>query len=132
MRVHDKLNTIRKNFTILGIIFLSLFFLHGCKKNIGFFPSEEISSVTRSKKSGWNHAYFRGTSNDWRITPMFKEGEHWVIRQAFEGDNPRFKITPYPDWREAYPTSDYLITRGPGNYKIIFNDITKNISVYKQ
>ena len=132
MRAHDKLNTIRKKFYILGIIFLSLSLFPGCKKNIGVFPGEEISSVTRSQKSGWNNAYFRGTPNDWGITPMVKEGELWVIRHAFVGDNSRFKITPSPDWREAYPASDYLITRGPGNYKIIFNDITKDISVYKQ
>ncbi len=91
--------------------------------------SKEITA----QKLDWNHAYFRGTPNGWGITPMVKEGEHWVIRQAFEGDNPRFKITPYPDWCEAYPAaSDYLITLGPGNYKITFNDSAKDISVYKQ
>jgi glycosidase len=91
--------------------------------------SKEISV----RKLFWEQAYLRGTPNNWGATPMFKEKDLWVISMTFnETNNPRFKITPHTDWCEAYPSSDYLITQGTGSYRIIFNEITKEITVYKQ
>jgi len=54
MRAHDKLNTIRKKFYILGIIFLSLSLFHGCKKNMEFLSSEEIfASSAQEEDASW-------------------------------------------------------------------------------
>ncbi|GLS25983.1 hypothetical protein GCM10007877_16980 [Marinibactrum halimedae] len=83
----------------------------------------------------WENAYLRATSNSWGTTPMtFDEGE-WTVTTTFgSGDGnggPRFKISRFEDWSEAYPAEDYPITDGAGTYTITFNDQTKNISVRK-
>ena len=56
----------------------------------------------------------------------------WETTQTFGTDNPRFKITHYADWTEAYPASDVLITGGVGTYKITFNENSKDILVVKE
>lgn len=55
----------------------------------------------------------------------------WEIVQTFEGSNPRFKISRYTNWNEAYPANDYPITEGAGDYKITFDDASKAITVTK-
>ena len=79
----------------------------------------------------WANAYFRGTPNTWGATSMtFSEGL-WRTTQSFSGSNPRFKISRFQNWSEAYPNQDFLISE-PGTYDITFNDRTKDISVAKR
>jgi alpha-amylase len=82
----------------------------------------------------WENAYFRGTPNGWDASPMTlnEESGLWETVQSFSPDNPRFKISRYQDWSEAYPAQDYPITEGPGSYYIAFDDqSTRVVSVEK-
>ncbi len=83
--------------------------------------------------SAWENCYFRGTPNNWAVTPMEKIGANlWKINISFlekdENGGPRFKISRDEEWREAYPVSDYIIEKY-GEYEIIFNDKNKKIEV---
>jgi hypothetical protein len=61
-----------------------------------------------------------------------EESGLWETVQSFSPDNPRFKISRYQDWSEAYPAQDYPITEGPGSYYIAFDDqSTRVVSVEK-
>lgn len=93
-----------------------------------------IAERVGSSDQHWSEAYFRGTPNSWGTTPMtFNSAtELWETTQYFSGSDPRFKISHYQDWQEAYPASDYQITEGDGTYDITFDDITKAITVTKQ
>ena len=51
----------------------------------------------------WDDAYFRGTPNSWGTTAMTYTDGLWRTTQTFGSDNPRFKISRYTDWSEAYP-----------------------------
>ncbi|WP_394202451.1 PQQ-dependent sugar dehydrogenase [Marinagarivorans algicola] len=79
--------------------------------------------------STWNEAYFRGTANNWGASPMTYDETNsvWTITQTFSTNNPRFKIARFNNWNEAYPNADFLISTGPGDYTITFNDVTKEI-----
>lgn len=55
-------------------------------------------------------------------------GENWTIWKHWV---PRFKISHYTNWDEAYPGADYPITEGEGKYEIIFNEETKKITATK-
>ncbi|GAA5214199.1 starch-binding protein [Corallincola platygyrae] len=82
----------------------------------------------------WDNAYLRGTSNGWATTAMTQNSETglWELTATFGADNPRFKITRYTDWTEAYPAEDFLITEGAGDYLITFNDGNQDITATKQ
>lgn len=85
--------------------------------------------------AGWDSAYFRGTPNGWGTTRMDKVGRStWKITVRFgDGDEkggPRFKISKYENWDEAYPQRDYKVDRN-SVYEITFNDRTKEIFVQK-
>ncbi len=83
--------------------------------------------------SGWDQAFFRGTPNGWGTTAMIRNADTglWETTQTFSGSNPRFKITRYNNWTEAYPAQDYLITEGAGEYRISFDDQSKAIEAVK-
>ena len=86
--------------------------------------------------AGGDSAYFRGTPNGWGTTPMEKVGRGtWKITVRFgEGDEkggPRFKISRYESWDEAYPQKDYRVD-GNSVYEITFNERTKEIFVQKK
>ena len=55
----------------------------------------------------------------------------WRTTQSFSGSNPRFKISRFDNWNEAYPSQDYLISES-GTYDITFDDRTKNIAITKR
>ncbi|TAA47508.1 starch-binding protein [Corallincola spongiicola] len=82
----------------------------------------------------WDNAYLRGTSNGWATTALAQNSETglWEVNATFAADNPRFKITRFADWTEAYPAEDFLITEGAGDYLVTFNDATQAISATKQ
>ncbi|WP_043320674.1 PQQ-dependent sugar dehydrogenase [Microbulbifer sp. HZ11] len=77
----------------------------------------------------WSEAWFRGTPNDWGTTAMTYDAAAgvWVTEQTFAGDNPRFKISHYQNWNEAYPGADYQVVSG--RYRITFDDVSKAITV---
>ncbi|WP_428819218.1 PQQ-dependent sugar dehydrogenase [Microbulbifer sp. MCCC 1A16149] len=77
----------------------------------------------------WSEAWFRGTPNDWGTTAMTYDAEAgaWVTEQTFDDANPRFKISHFQDWNEAYPANDFLMQNG--RYRIVFDDVSKDISV---
>lgn len=79
----------------------------------------------------WSDAYFRGTPNDWGLTPMTynPDSGHWETTQTFDDDNPRFKISRYDNWSQAYPAEDYPIVDGAGTYDIAFDDTDHSIEV---
>ncbi|WP_053979702.1 alpha-amylase [Marinagarivorans algicola] len=81
--------------------------------------------------NGWKNAYLRGTPNNWQTTPMTRDNGLWTTTVSFSGDNPRFKISRFDDWSEAYPAEDFLITQGAGTYRLTFDDNQKNISAVK-
>ncbi len=81
----------------------------------------------------WDGAFFRGTPNGWGTSEMtWNDSERmWETTQYFQGDNARFKVDRYGNWTENYPAQDYLITEGPGNYFIQFDDAGKTFVVTK-
>ena len=79
----------------------------------------------------WSNAYFRGTPNSWATTSMNFIDGLWRTTQSFSGSNPRFKISRFDNWNEAYPSQDYLISES-GTYDITFDDRTKNIAITKR
>ncbi|MDQ2077208.1 alpha amylase C-terminal domain-containing protein [Marinimicrobium sp. ABcell2] len=81
----------------------------------------------------WDNAYFRGTPNGWGTTPLTANTDSglWETVQTFGSDNPRFKISREQNWEEAYPTQDFPIEDGPGDYLITFNDDSKAITATK-
>lgn len=77
----------------------------------------------------WTAAWFRGTPNNWGTTAMTQNADKtWTTTQTFGSGNPRFKISRYQDWSEAYPSADFPVP-GAGTYVIVFNDQTKEITV---
>lgn len=93
---------------------------------ITFDESSKKISVT---SGGWSNAYFRGTPNAWKVTSMVRNPDGlWETTQAFESDDPRFKISRFTNWSEAYPTSDYRLKNGAGTYRITFDDSAKTIT----
>ncbi len=80
----------------------------------------------------WDDAYFRGTANSWGTSAMSFSDGLWRTTQTFANNNPRFKITRFTNWSEAYPNQDVLITQGAGTYDITFNDDSKQITVNKK
>jgi alpha-amylase len=87
----------------------------------GAFPTYSGNGGTITH---WDNAWFRGTPNGWGTTAMDfnEESGLWETVQTFGDDNPRFKISRFQDWSEAYPAQDYPITEGPGDYFISFDD----------
>lgn len=83
----------------------------------------------------WDQAYFRGTPNNWGVTSMEKAGHGtWKIVVRFEGGDsnggPRFKISRYNNWDQAYPDKDYKVD-GNSSYEITFKERSKEIFVKK-
>jgi len=85
-----------------------------------------------SDTATWADAYFRGTPNSWGTSRMSFSDGLWRTTQTFGNTNPRFKITRFANWSEAYPNQDFQITEGAGEYDITFNDVTKQVTVTKQ
>lgn len=79
----------------------------------------------------WANAYFRGTPNGWGTTAMSFSDGLWRTTQVFTGANPRFKVSRFQNWSEAYPNQDFTLNE-PGTYDITFNDATQNITATKQ
>jgi hypothetical protein len=72
--------------------------------------------------------YFRGTPNDWGLTPMEPiEGSSLVETcQTFaDRPGPRFKIDRFGDWNESYPSADRAVT--DGTYRIVFDTDAKQL-----
>lgn len=83
------------------------------------------------KNSNYSMVFFRGVPNSWELSKMKKtEEKKWEIEVTFnQGDS--FKIDTSGDWSESYPIDNYNVTRGNGNYKIIFDSETKAIELLK-
>lgn len=115
----------------LSFLLLLIVGLTGCSVKEG---EKEQESVIIKKSRVNNSVYFRGTSNNWGKTEMFsyEEGLYKiVVNFDGKGNKDRFKIDVSGNWSEAYPGKDYIITEGVGSYLILFNDLTKEISVEK-
>ena len=81
----------------------------------------------------WQNAYFRGTPNGWGTTAMTFSDGLWRTTQTFASSGtPRFKISRFTNWSEAYPAQDFAITEGAGTYDITFDDKSFAISVEKK
>ena len=83
----------------------------------------------------WENCYFRGTPNNWEVTPMKKVDDNtWSIVAKFSGGDkdggPRFKISRYPDWSESYPAENYRVEK-ESLYEIIFQSEAKVIYLKK-
>jgi len=84
-----------------------------------------LALVSAGAQADWN---FRGTPNSWASTALENvSGNEWQTCQTFASDNPRFKIDRFADWRETYPSADYIVSPDK-SYKIIFNSDTHHIS----
>lgn len=77
----------------------------------------------------WPESWFRGTPNNWGADPMTYDATNgvWTTEQTFAAGDPRFKISRYQNWDEAYPATDYLMEAG--RYQITFDDVSKAIAV---
>ncbi|WP_288132490.1 PQQ-dependent sugar dehydrogenase [Microbulbifer sp.] len=77
----------------------------------------------------WSEAWFRGTPNEWGATAMAYDAETgvWATEQTFDDPSPRFKISRFQNWNEAYPAGDYPMQNG--RYRIAFDDTSKEIRV---
>lgn len=86
-----------------------------------------------AKAQLWDNAYFRGTANNWGVSALDYNAttQTWQTTQVFSTDNPRFKISRFDNWSEAYPATDYLVTQGEGRYQISFNDNNHAITLTK-
>jgi hypothetical protein len=84
------------------------------------------------KSNNYRMVYFRGVPNSWELSKMNKiEDNKWEIKVTFnQGDS--FKIDTRGDWSESYPRENYNVTKGNGNYKIIFNGENKSIELLKE
>ncbi len=90
--------------------------------------SSSVSVVVGAGQSS-DSWYFRGTANNWGLTPMTSEdGTTFCTEQAFGSNNPRFKIDHKGDWTEAYPAQDYLVSANT-SYRICFDSLRKAIEV---
>jgi glucoamylase len=89
--------------------------------------------------------FLRGTNNNWGTTRMDLVADHtWRIDQVSFGNGPneRFKFDVIGDWSNNYGDNnrdgigdsfgaDLMVTDGPGNYTISFNDETKAYTITK-
>ncbi len=71
---------------------------------------------------------FRGTPNNWGITPMTKNGSLFTLCQNFNGADPGFKISNgnKPAWVEAYPEANFRVPAN-ASVDITFNPNTREI-----
>ena len=99
--------------------------------------NDETKDIVIKMFSGdnWENCYFRGTPNNWEVTPMKKVDDNtWSIVAKFSGGDkdgrPRFKISRYPDWSESYPAEDYRVEK-ESLYEIIFQSEAKVIYLKK-
>lgn len=85
------------------------------------------------QSNNWDEAYFRGTPNNWAATPMQwnENSTKWETTQVFGADNPRFKVSRFNNWNEAYPANDFMIDQGEGRYTITFDENSKAITATK-
>jgi len=77
--------------------------------DITFFENTKVIQVDEvGATENW---VFRGTTNNWGITPMTKSGNTFTICQNFGSSDPRFKISNgnKGSWVEAYPESDFRV-----------------------
>lgn len=92
------------------------------------YEAARSAAWTGSGSPAWTAAWFRGTPNAWGTTAMTKDSQGlWTTTQTFDAASPRFKISRYQDWTEAYPAADYPVP-GAGTYLITFNETTKAIT----
>ncbi|MCB0170429.1 MAG: pullulanase, partial [Anaerolineae bacterium] len=113
--------------------------------------NDQTNAYTVTKQGGgggfasmYPQVYFRGTPNTWETTPMTLVADNtWSINVTF-GNTPseRFKFDINGDWTLNFGDNqpdgiadqtgnDILITEGPGNYTITFNDQSKVYTVVK-
>ena len=74
--------------------------------------------------------FFRGTSNSWATTAMTLQSSGlYCTEQTFgaASTNPRFKIDRYGDWKEAYPSADYVVSANT-SYTICINPTSKAVT----
>lgn len=80
----------------------------------------------------WANAYFRGTPNNFGLTPMTFSNGLWRITVAFNNtSSERFKIARFEDWTEAYPANDFYISQGAGKYDITFDEVSREVTARK-
>ena len=79
------------------------------------------SSFLQNFQSKW---YFSGTPNSWGVWNMVHvNGSNWEMTQWFDADG-AFRIRhSNSNWNEAYPSTNWNIWQGAGNYKITFNSL---------
>lgn len=90
-----------------------------------------VGAIVGEDNGQWDNAYFRGTANSWSTSSMTFSGGLWRTTQTFGSNNPRFKITRFQNWSEAYPNQDFLISEA-GTYDITFNDSSQQITATKR
>ncbi|RCU51472.1 hypothetical protein DU002_03075 [Corallincola holothuriorum] len=92
---------------------------------------------------GWPSLYFRGTPNDWDITPFVEQTEGvWQVEVDFDGrQDQRFKLDVYGDWSLNYGSSDSsdpimlvqsggdIYTQVIGRYSIEVNENSNTLSI---
>lgn len=86
------------------------------------------SSSLSSSSAATENWVFRGTPNNWGLTPMTQSGSTFVTCQDFGADDPRFKISNgnKASWVEAYPAQDFRVAANT-SFDIIFTPATKQI-----
>ena len=90
-----------------------------------------VSSCSQVVDEVWS---FRGTPNNWGVTPMEQQGNSslYLICQRFEGGDgngpARFKVARGTSWDESYPNQDWRVDSNQ-SYEIRFNSDSKDISV---
>ncbi len=116
---------ILKTLTMLCLLMLTL----ACMEK---GTSEEEMKQTVTRRNSNFTPYLRGTVNNWEKDKMYKvSNDTWAIIVNFDG-NDEFKVDVLGDWSQAYPTKNYQVNDGyPSNYKVSFNEITKEIELTK-
>jgi hypothetical protein len=94
--------------------------------DITFFENTKV--IQADEVGATENWVFRGTTNNWGITPMTKSGGVFTICQNFGSNDPRFKISNgnKGSWVEAYPESDFRVPLN-ASIDITFNPATRGI-----
>ena len=89
------------------------------------------------------YVFFRGTANNWGVTPMRLTGENtWQVDVTFGAAiKEAFKFDVFGDWTQAYGDAnndsiadnggDIPVTLGAGHYRVEFNDATNRYTMLR-
>ncbi|WP_136484319.1 hypothetical protein [Vibrio sp. H11] len=105
--------------------------------------AEPVDSCATQSEPVFSQLYFRGTANDWAVTPMQRVAENvWRVAVNFDGQpNQRFKFDVLGDWTQNYGdtnqdgvlefSGDDIVTAVSGAYDVEVNEQTLAYTLVK-